>query len=75
MIAPDLSVLDLSVVQIPLLPRPDVLEPAVLSDFESRAEVGPEALPSILFHTFANTFQSLNCCAFSPDSQSLAGIF
>ncbi|KAK9816395.1 hypothetical protein WJX74_004879 [Apatococcus lobatus] len=59
--------------QIPLLPRPDVLESAVLRGFESRADVGPEALPSILFHTFANTFQSLNCCSFAPDAQSIAG--
>ena len=60
--------------QIPLPPRSDVLDEAVLKDFENRAQVGPQALPSILFHTFANTFQSLNCSAFAPDAQAVAGV-
>ena len=36
-------------------------------------DVGPQALPSILFHTFVNTAQSLNCSAFAPDLQAVAG--
>ncbi|KAK9861590.1 hypothetical protein WJX84_005823 [Apatococcus fuscideae] len=61
--------------QIPLAPRSEVLDTAVLNDFENRMDVGPQALPSILFHTFVNTAQSLNCSAFAPDLQAVAGGF
>ena len=60
-------------VQVPLVGMSDELEAKLLESMDSRATLGPTALPSAAFYTFVNSHHSLNCITTSSDGSCVAG--
>jgi transcription initiation factor TFIID subunit 5 len=60
---------------LPLPKMSDEQESNILNDLRSRASLSPEALPSICFYTFFNTYANMNCSAVSTDSSLVAAGF
>ena len=60
--------------QIPLPGPSEEGTTAREADLQARVAVGPDALPSVIFHTFVNTHRSLHCSAFSHNGAWLAGV-
>lgn len=60
---------------LPIPKMSEEQESSILADLRARVALSPEALPSVCFYTFFNTYANMNCSAISTDSSLVAAGF
>jgi len=61
--------------ELTLPTTPVEVEQSILEDLRNRAQLNSVALPSVIFYTFLNTHNGLNCSSISQDGSLVVGGF